>query len=103
MPAPDTSSSAVTGLCAGFTPITDLENSVLEGLKSRSLGTASALLGVWLFLVLFAYFGVLKLSGFVADSPFLTLLVMLVQAILVAELDCINSRQRIEQPPAVKI
>ncbi len=49
--------------------------------KQALTRTASALLGVWLFVVLFAYFGVLKLSGLAADLALLTVLVILVQAI----------------------
>ena len=49
--------------------------------KQALTRTANAILGVWLFVVLFAYFGLLKLSGLVADLALLTVLVILVQAI----------------------
>jgi hypothetical protein len=41
--------------------------------------TANGLLGVWLFVVLFAYFGLLKISGLVADLALMTVLVVLAQ------------------------
>ncbi len=38
---------------------------------------ASGLLGLWLFVVLLAYFGALKLSGLIADLALVTVLVVL--------------------------
>jgi len=39
--------------------------------------TGNAIIGVWLFIVLFAYSGVLKLPGLLADAAMLTVLVII--------------------------
>jgi hypothetical protein len=43
--------------------------------------TGNAVIGVWLFIVLFAYAGFLKLPGLVADAALLTVLVIIANMI----------------------
>jgi hypothetical protein len=49
--------------------------------KRSLVRMANAILGVWLIVVLIAYFGVLKLPGVLADLAMLTVLVVIAQMI----------------------
>ncbi len=49
--------------------------------KRALVRTTNVILGLWLFVVLFAYFGLLKLTGVFADLALLTVLVVIAQMI----------------------